>query len=287
MTPPTNDLAGAEETNVALGDLLRVARERQGLTVEDIALSTRIPKRHLEALEQNNLAALPPGPYRRGEVLAYASAVGVDPELAIAALTRGLRVSLPSTVRTPRRFAAPVRRTRRRHLAVVTGVLALSVLAGTWKLLRQPEGAGDLAVPSPGREGEFAPGRLASPSPGGNANAPTAGVSGDRGSGGGSGQDSEIGQTTTAAGPASSTADPITTTAAEQHVLSVITTPPGARITVDGIGWGQSPLTIRVLPPGVRRVRATLDGYAAEERMVDVSTGAPRATVRMTLKPNR
>ena len=142
MTPPSNDLAGADETNVALGDLLRLARERQGLTVEDIALSTRIPKRHLEALEQNNLAALPPGPYRRGEVLAYASAVGVDPDLAIAALTRGLRVSLPSTVvRTPRRLAAPVRHTRRPYLAVVTGVLALTVLAGAWKLLRQPEGA--------------------------------------------------------------------------------------------------------------------------------------------------
>ena len=89
MTPLSNDLAAADEANVALGDLLRLAREGQGLTLEDIALSTRIPKRHLEALEQNNLAALPPGPYRRGEVLAYASAVGVDPDLAIAALTRG------------------------------------------------------------------------------------------------------------------------------------------------------------------------------------------------------
>jgi transcriptional regulator with XRE-family HTH domain len=287
MIPPGNDLAGADDPNVALGDLLRVARERQGLTVEDIALSTRIPKRHLEALEQNNLAALPPGPYRRGEVLAYASAVGVDPDLAIAALTRGLRVSLSSTdVRRPRRLAAPVRHTRRRHLAVVTGVLALSVLAGTWKLLRQPEGAADLAVPSPGGDGEFAPGRPASPSPEGNANAPTADVRGDRGSGGGSGQDSEIGQTTTAAGTTPPAADPVTTSAAEQHVLSVITTPAGARITVDGIGWGQSPLTIHVLPPGVRRVRATLDGYAAQELMVDVSTGAPR-TVRMTLKPDR
>ena len=85
MTPPGNDLAGTDETNVELGDLLRRARERQGLTVEEIARSTRIPKRHLEALEQNNLAALPPGPYRRGEVLAYAGAVGVDPHLAISA----------------------------------------------------------------------------------------------------------------------------------------------------------------------------------------------------------
>jgi hypothetical protein len=161
------------------------------------------------------------------------------------------------------------------------------VLAGAWKLLRQAEGVGDLAVPSPSGDGEFAPGGLASPSPGENANAPTSGVSGDRGSEGASGSDNQTAQTTTAAGTASSAADSIATTAVEQHVLTIITTPAGARITVDGIGWGQAPLTIRVLPPGVRRVRATLDGYEAQERMVDVSTGAARATVRMTLKPNQ
>jgi hypothetical protein len=74
-------------------------------------------------------------------------------------------------------------------------------------------------------------------------------------------------------------------TATEFPVLRIVTVPSGARITVDGVGWGQSPLTIRVLPPGTRRVRATLDGYAAQEHVVNVSNEARRTNVRMVLKP--
>jgi hypothetical protein len=69
--------------------------------------------------------------------------------------------------------------------------------------------------------------------------------------------------------------------------LRVITEPPGARVTVDGVGWGQSPVTIRALPSGSRLVRVTLDVYAAQERHVAVSASEPRTTVRITLKPLR
>ena len=69
--------------------------------------------------------------------------------------------------------------------------------------------------------------------------------------------------------------------------LTVVTEPPGARITVDGVSWGESPVTIRSLPPAARRVRATLDGYASQERTVNVSSASPRTSVRLTLKPSR
>ena len=69
--------------------------------------------------------------------------------------------------------------------------------------------------------------------------------------------------------------------------LRVITEPAGARVTVDGVGWGQSPLTIRALTPGARVVRVTLDGYAAQERRVAVSSDTARTTVRITLRPVR
>ena len=71
----------------------------------------------------------------------------------------------------------------------------------------------------------------------------------------------------------------------EYPELRVITEPAGARVTVDGVGWGQSPLTIRALPAGARLVRVTLDGYAAQERHVAVAGDTPRTTVRITLKP--
>jgi len=41
------------------------------------------------------------------------------------------------------------------------------------------------------------------------------------------------------------------------------------------------------LSPGTRLVRVTLDGYAAQERHVEVSRATPRTTVRITLKTLR
>jgi hypothetical protein len=55
--------------------------------------------------------------------------------------------------------------------------------------------------------------------------------------------------------------------------LVVTTDPPGARVTVNGIGWGPSPVTIRFLPPGEKRIRVSLEGYAATERMISVGVG--------------
>ena len=43
-----------EHDGAALGELLRRARERRGLTLRQIANETKIPERHLEALERGN-----------------------------------------------------------------------------------------------------------------------------------------------------------------------------------------------------------------------------------------
>mgnify|MGYP001032516886 CR=1 FL=1 len=48
---------------------------------------------------------------------------------------------------------------------------------------------------------------------------------------------------------------------------------PGARVTLDGIGWGTTPVTIRLLKPGAKTIRVIKDGYASEERSVRVSDG--------------
>jgi hypothetical protein len=52
--------------------------------------------------------------------------------------------------------------------------------------------------------------------------------------------------------------------------LVVASQPEGARVTVDGIGWGVTPVTIRHLRPGSKRIRVTHDGYAAAERVIEV-----------------
>lgn len=65
------------------GEKLRSAREAQGLDLAAIAASTRIPQRHLEAIEKSQYASLPSITYALGFAKAYARAVGVD-EIAIA-----------------------------------------------------------------------------------------------------------------------------------------------------------------------------------------------------------
>jgi len=272
-----------DTASIDLGDILREARERQGLSLEDIAGRTKLPRRLLESLERNNLAALPPGMYRRAEVLAYANAVGLDPHLALASLARAqgpssLSIGAVAVATLP----APTQGTRRRYQpALMVILIVLFALVGTWWMVRQFEGDRAVAVPSLESSPRPAP---ALPLSAGHDNTHIAG-GGSESNKTGPRNDTAVG-TATAAPTLPAEASPTPGVTAYPTLL-IVTTPPGARITVDGVGWGQSPLTIRVLPAGARRVRATLDGYAAQERVVDVSEDAPRTTVRMTLKPGR
>jgi len=58
---------------------LRTAREAKGLTIDALARATRVQPRILEAIERNDSHALPPRPYGRGCVRAYATEVGLEP----------------------------------------------------------------------------------------------------------------------------------------------------------------------------------------------------------------
>ena len=62
---------------------LREARERRGLSREDLAGSTKISLAALDALERYDVAALPGGIFTRAFVRAYAVEVGLDPEAAV------------------------------------------------------------------------------------------------------------------------------------------------------------------------------------------------------------
>lgn len=72
-TPPVEPDAYA-----SAGDQLRAGREAQDLTLEHIASKTRIPLRHLEAIEAGDFAALPARTYAVGFARSYAKAVGLD-----------------------------------------------------------------------------------------------------------------------------------------------------------------------------------------------------------------
>lgn len=73
---------------VRVGESLRVARERLGLSLAEVASRTRVPLRHLEAIELNDYGGLPSHTYATGFAKAYARAIGVD-EVDIARRVRG------------------------------------------------------------------------------------------------------------------------------------------------------------------------------------------------------
>src|SRR6476646_4550354 len=67
------------ETDVpSVGERLRAAREEKELSLEDIAAQTRIPRRHLEAIEAADWDRLPAPTYTIGFARNYASVVGLD-----------------------------------------------------------------------------------------------------------------------------------------------------------------------------------------------------------------
>lgn len=68
-----------------VGERLAAARAALKLDVGDIAERSRIPRRHLEAIEQSNYDALPASPYSIGFVKTFARMVGLDGDEIAAA----------------------------------------------------------------------------------------------------------------------------------------------------------------------------------------------------------
>ena len=66
-----------------VGTRLREAREKRGVSLRQIAASTRISVMSLEALERSDFARLPGGIFTRAFVRAYAQEVGLDPDRTI------------------------------------------------------------------------------------------------------------------------------------------------------------------------------------------------------------
>jgi transcriptional regulator with XRE-family HTH domain len=62
------------------GAQLKQARERRGISLRQIATSTKISMAALEALERDDFSRLPGGIFSRAFVRAYATEVGIDPE---------------------------------------------------------------------------------------------------------------------------------------------------------------------------------------------------------------
>jgi cytoskeletal protein RodZ len=62
-----------------VGERIRQAREARGLSLEAISRVTRVSPAALGAIDRNDVASLPPYPYNKGFIEAYAHEIGLEP----------------------------------------------------------------------------------------------------------------------------------------------------------------------------------------------------------------
>lgn len=73
-----------------VGQKLRQARESKGLTIAEVAAETRIPQRHLQAIEKGEFDALPARTYAIGFTRSYAKLLGLDEGAIVAGVREHL-----------------------------------------------------------------------------------------------------------------------------------------------------------------------------------------------------
>lgn len=113
-----------------VGERLRAAREAQGLTLDDIAASTRIPRRHLQAIEDGRYDGLPAPTYSAGFIKSWARRLGLNgQQLADEFRAEMGGLAVESTQSLPYEPADP-RRTPPAGLALLASLVAVVLLLG-------------------------------------------------------------------------------------------------------------------------------------------------------------
>jgi cytoskeleton protein RodZ len=140
------DAEVVEEEGVPMtaGERLREAREAAGMTLEEIATTTRIPTRHLESLENSDFERLPAPTYTIGFAKNFAGAVGLDRAEIGDQLRTEMGGSRP-TMTTPEVFepADPARAMPIWLIAAAIGALLLFALLFSWLNNRSLEAPDD------------------------------------------------------------------------------------------------------------------------------------------------
>jgi cytoskeleton protein RodZ len=113
------------------GENLRQAREARKITLQEIAETTKIGTRALQALENEQFDQLPGGIFNKGFVRAYARFVGLDEEKTVAAYMAAANVQAPETDMQEMSNQVAIARSMRAKpgmsAASIAGVVALIV----------------------------------------------------------------------------------------------------------------------------------------------------------------
>ena len=128
---------------VGFGGALRALREARGLSLQDVADVTRVRRAYLSALEDMRPDQLPSRPFAIGYVRAYAQALGIDPDDAVAKF----KESSPCN-HEPLRAPVGVRRQRDPRLSVAAAAAAVVVTSVlVWNLAQHAVASDGKASP--------------------------------------------------------------------------------------------------------------------------------------------
>lgn len=155
MTEQLQDPKPPKSTTVSFGERMKREREMRGVKLEEIVESTKIGKRNLVALEEEQFDQLPGGIFNKGFVRAYAKYLGLDEEQAVndfmvasANYDQPAALQPPPTswVKAPAMPSDEAVRRRNRLRVVLAAVLLVGGFIAWfyWKgYLRAAEDAGD------------------------------------------------------------------------------------------------------------------------------------------------
>jgi cytoskeleton protein RodZ len=152
----------------SLGLYLRGLRESKGMSLDDIARSTRVGRRHLEALETDTLTELPAPVFVKGFIRAYCEFLESSPDEALD-LYRATTGEPPPAHGPPRPLLSPRSRSAGPLVIAIVLFVALGASLVALRFGLQSSRRATAIVSSPAREearkAPSAPPPVAAPSP--------------------------------------------------------------------------------------------------------------------------
>jgi cytoskeletal protein RodZ len=253
----------------SFGASLREARIRRNISLEDIAAHTKINRSFLQDLERNDLSKWPRNQfYCESYLRAYSTAIGLNPREVIDGFRREF-VDSPAPRPVP-----PSRNAHWLNPVTIPIILALTFVAA-YSIARMyapdssaaetlapavPAATTETPVASPLSSGQVTPAKSEAAPTKVEAPAPVS----------------------QASMPPPNEPPPLETRVRGE--LSIDSTPPGARVLVNGIARGSTPLLLQNLAPGSYTIRLILPGRPGVTRSASITSDRPRASVSVSLE---
>jgi len=127
------------------GEKLRREREMRGVSLEEIAESTKIGTRNLRALEQEDFDKLPGGIFNKGFVRAYSRFLGLDEEQTVSDFDVALKEhqAVKGQAEIIQIAEEPEAERFRQFVFLVAALVLIAIIGITWYLVRRHHNAGD------------------------------------------------------------------------------------------------------------------------------------------------